>query len=117
HAMDSLAQARDWMLLLGQKSAEERVATFLLRMAERQADTGCAKRAHESVANGTTIDVPITRAQIAAYLGLTIETVSRRLTALRDAKLIALQSSRSITLLDVPALQRTAGRLMDADCG
>lgn len=108
HSLSALAEAREWMLLLGQKTAEERVVTFLLRTAERQADFGCTHMPRKPVIDGTVIRIPITRAQIAAYLGLTIETVSRRLTALRDANLIEFDNSRMVRLCEVETLRRIA---------
>ena len=107
-SLAALQDAREWMLLLGQKTAGERVATFLLRIAERQAEAGCA---HDRAAlkDGDRVEIPITRAQIAAYLGLTIETVSRRLTALRDAHVVDLDGSRTARLLSIAQLRAAAG--------
>jgi CRP-like cAMP-binding protein len=90
---DDLTIAQDHMLLLGRKSAEERVATFLLQLAARAS----AER---------TIDLPMSRQDIADYLGLTIETVSRTLTQLKGKAAIELPSSRQIRLCDRAALQR-----------
>lgn len=99
-----LDQARDWMLLLGQKDATERVATFLLRLADR---SGCAGGG----ANGAPaeFELPITRADIAAALGLTIETVSRKLTSLRKAGIIGIRSTRHVSVLDPARLRAAAG--------
>ncbi len=68
-ATRSLRQAQDHMLLLGRRSAQERVAAFLLDVDLRLGGTG-------------TFDLPMTRRDIADYLGLTIETVSRTITQL-----------------------------------
>lgn len=73
-AATELAAAQQQMLLLGRKNAHERVASFVLQLAERQATK-----------DGQRIDVPMTRTDIADHLGLTIETVSRTLTSLRKA--------------------------------
>ncbi len=98
YAFRALRDARDWMLLLGQKTASERVATFLLRLAQRQADVGCGHHEGPPLTDGARVDIPITRAQIAAYLGVTIETVSRRLTSLREAGTISFDETRIIRI-------------------
>jgi len=90
---DRLQLAQDHMLLLGRKNAEERVASFLLQMADRAA----AER---------TLDLPMSRQDIADYLGLTIETVSRTLTQLEGKAAIELPSSRRVCLCNRAALQR-----------
>jgi CRP/FNR family nitrogen fixation transcriptional regulator len=83
-------------VLLLIKSAQERVASFLLEMAER----GPASNA---------IELPMSRQDIADYLGLTIETVSRTLTALETAAAIALPTSRRVVLRNRVALNRLNG--------
>jgi len=90
---NNLELAQDHMLLLGRKNAEERVASFLLQMADRAA----AER---------TVDLPMSRQDIADYLGLTIETVSRTLTQLEGKATIELPSSRRVCLCNRAALQR-----------
>jgi CRP/FNR family nitrogen fixation transcriptional regulator len=92
-ARGELHRAHDHMLLLGRKSAQERIAAFLLEMAER---------ADES----DTIELPMSRLDIADYLGLTIETVSRTFTHLENAAAIALPSTRRIRLCNKAALSR-----------
>ena len=82
-----LEQLQDHMVLLGRKSAVERVAAFLLEMAER-------------APAGDGLDLPMSRTDIADYLGLTIETVSRTLTQLERDGMIALPTSRHIVLHD-----------------
>jgi CRP-like cAMP-binding protein len=91
-----LHRMRERMLLLI-KSAHERVASFLLEMASRGSSTGPA------------IDLPMSRQDIADYLGITIETVSRTFTALEAAATIELPTSRQIVLRDRPALNRLNG--------
>jgi CRP/FNR family nitrogen fixation transcriptional regulator len=86
-----LEKLQDQVLLLGRKSALERVAAFLLEMVQRKP-------------NGTAVDLPMSRNDIADYLGLTIETVSRTLTQLERTKAIALPSSRHIVLCNQSAL-------------
>jgi CRP-like cAMP-binding protein len=86
-----LAHAQSRMLLLGRMTAPERVASFLLEMSERRD----AQRA---------FDLPMSRLDIADYLGLTIETVCRALTALKRAGTIAIPNSHRIELCDRRAL-------------
>ena len=80
-------------LLLLIKSARERVASFLLEMAER-------------VPAGDSIELPMIRQDIADYLGLTIETVSRTLSSLERCAVIEVPNTRQIVLRNRPALQR-----------
>jgi CRP/FNR family nitrogen fixation transcriptional regulator len=90
---ERLEHAEEHMLLLGRKTAEERVASFLLEMAGR-------------VDGGSVIQLPMSRQDIADYLGLTIETVSRTFTQLESKAAIELPSSRRVTLRNRGALQR-----------
>lgn len=76
-ASSELAAAQEQMLLLGRKSARERVATFLLALARRQ-----------QAAGNTVVALPMSRHDIADYLGLTIETVSRAIQAANGEGLI-----------------------------
>ncbi len=103
--LTELDRARHWMLLLGRKSASERMASFLLEMSERLAPQGCA------VAEGAldTMALPFGRQQIADILGLTIETVSRQLTSLKNAGVVELPSRREITIINRSLLSHMAG--------
>jgi len=87
-----LSRVQDHILLLI-KTAQERVAGFLLEMAERASNDGA-------------LELPMSRQDIADYLGLTIETVSRTLTTLENAAAIELPSSRRIVLRNRSALSR-----------
>ena len=80
-------------ILLLIKSAQERVAGFLLEMAERIKSTN-------------EVELPMSRQDIADYLGLTIETVSRTLTILENSAAISLPTSRRIVLRNRAALRR-----------
>jgi CRP/FNR family nitrogen fixation transcriptional regulator len=86
-----LQRAQSHMLLLGRKNAQERIAAFLLDMAVRLNAQG-------------SIQLPMSRQDIADYLGLTIETVSRTLTQLERAGVISIPVSRRIVLRDRLAL-------------
>lgn len=87
-----LQRAQDHVMLLV-KTAQERVAGFLLEMSKRSRGTD-------------DINLPMSRQDIADYLGLTIETVSRSLTQLEHAAAIALPSSRHIVLCNRKTLSR-----------
>lgn len=87
-----LHRVQDHILLLI-KTAQERVAGFLLEMADR-------------VSGGNAVELPMSRQDIADYLGLTIETVSRTLTQLENAAAISVPSSRHIVLRNRAALTR-----------
>jgi len=82
----ALAVARTRILSLARKSAQEKIAGFLLDMALRASATGC----RATPGGPITFDLPLTRGQIADVLGLTIETVSRQMTRLKAAGVIAL---------------------------
>ncbi|MEO1641618.1 MAG: Crp/Fnr family transcriptional regulator [Pseudomonadota bacterium] len=99
--LDELQLARDWMVLLGRKTAEERVATFLLHVAQKMRNSGCGPL--------DTFDLPLGRADIADYIGLTIETVSRQISKLRKAGIIALDGAKSVTYVDYEGLKERAG--------
>ncbi len=100
-----LDRARAWMLLLGCKSASEKIATFLLDMSQRLEQSGCAPR----IGPARLFTLPFSRQQVADVLGLTIETVSRQLTRLKAEGVVALPSRREVEIIDRDALQRLAG--------
>jgi CRP/FNR family transcriptional regulator len=93
-----LVEARDQMVLLGQRSAEEKVAAFLVKWRDRLAQTGPAP---------AITPLPMSRLDIADYLGLTIETVSRTFTKMeRDGVLEIVQGG--IRLTDVARAEALA---------
>ncbi|AHE54222.1 hypothetical protein NX02_12620 [Sphingomonas sanxanigenens DSM 19645 = NX02] len=102
--LQTLNEARNRMLTLARKSASERVAGFLLDMEVRAASAGC----RATPTGPATFDLSLTRGQIADVLGLTIETVSRQLTKLKEAGLIRLPGGRAITISNRDALERRA---------
>lgn len=107
-ALDELDAAREWMLLLGRKSAREKIASFLSVLARRDA----ALRASKDI---MAIEVPLTREEMADYLGLTLETVSRQMSALRREGIIVTSGKRGVTIPDFAALQQAAGDDLDGD--
>ena len=104
--LGELDRTRRWMLLLGRKSASEKLASFLLEMAERLVEPGCQISFDRPK---RTLTLPFSRQQIADVLGLTIETVSRQFTRLKDEGIIGLPSRREVVILDHEALVAEAG--------
>ncbi|HKY95413.1 MAG TPA: helix-turn-helix domain-containing protein [Kiloniellales bacterium] len=98
-ASDEFSAAQDQMLLLARKTALERIANFLVIVARR---TGATREAEE-------IELPMSRLDIADFLGLTIETVCRVLTKLKTEGLIALPSPHRVGLIELAQLRRLAG--------
>jgi CRP/FNR family transcriptional regulator len=97
-----LDEARDWMVTLGRKTALEKVASFLLLIARHIDPTADPKQ------KSVTFDLPLTRADIADFLGLTIETVSRNLTKLRTRRIIELPRVHSLIIVDIDCLEALA---------
>jgi CRP/FNR family transcriptional regulator len=100
--LKELDEARDWMLTLGRKSAAEKVASFLYLIATH-ADP------EQPVEDGpVTIDLPMKRSDIADFLGLTIETISRQMTNLRKRGLIDIKDRRTVIIDDLSRLRAMA---------
>ncbi len=97
-ASSELAAAQEQMLLLGRKTARERLATFLLAIAERQ---------HRG--DREPVELLMSRSDIADYLGLTIETVSRTLSTMRRVGAITLDGKSRVYIPDRDALRSIAG--------
>jgi len=95
HASRTINSARDHALLLGRKGAGERVAAFLLWISERFV------RAQD-------FNLPMSRADIADYLGLTIESVSRAFTEMERRCAIDLPTSRHVVMRNRPSLAMAA---------
>jgi CRP/FNR family transcriptional regulator len=107
-SLQALHRSRTRMMQMGHKSAAARIADFLVSMAERLADctTGTCAFA-----------LPMSRRDIGDSLGLTIETVSRQLTELREAGLLRTEGRSWVAISDVGALARIAGRTGEATNG
>lgn len=103
--LTELDRARHWMLLLGRKTAPEKIASFLLEMSLRLADEGCSA----PLGPTQSFTLPFGRQQIADILGTTIETVSRQLTRLERDGVIALPSRRDVEIRDRARLEMLAG--------
>ncbi len=96
---NEIAAAHDHMLLLGRKTARERVASLLVQMAAKE---------HCGNVHKPCVKLAMTRAEMADYLGLTMETVSRTLSTFRRTGLILAQSPDQLLLLRLDALRRIA---------
>jgi CRP/FNR family transcriptional regulator len=102
--LDELDAAREWMLVLGRKTAREKIASLLSIIARRDAILRPRGKNSPSV-----FDLPLTREAMADYLGLTLETVSRQVSALRKDGVIALEGKRHVTVPDLNRLLKEAG--------
>lgn len=100
NTLDELDAAQEWMLLLGRKTAEEKVASFLVMVARRMQSVGCHAAGHV-----TRFELPLSRAEIADFLGLTIETVSRQFTRLKNDGHIAIEGARTVVVQDMDRLR------------
>lgn len=96
----ALRQARDNQMILGRLAPVEKLASFLLALSARAAE-------HKLSANP--LSLPMSRTDIADYLGLTIETVSRSFTKLRNTGMIRLPDPQTVELMDMRALEAVAG--------
>lgn len=102
--LDELDAARDWMLLLGRKTAREKVASFLMLIHKRTLQPDGA-----ALGSDLRLELPLTREIMATYLGLTIETVSRQITALRKDGLIETDGKKVIVIRDLIGLMSESG--------
>lgn len=105
--MDELDASREWLFLLGRKTAKEKVATFLCMLARR----GAASKTDQAPTNedSVRVDIPLSRDDMSDYLGLTIETVSRQMSALRKAGVIVFDEARMITVPSMADLLAESG--------
>jgi len=94
--LEQLGKVHGRLMLLGRKTAEEKLATFLLEMLDR-------------VPHANAIDLTMSRTDIADYLGLTIETVSRTFSTLKHEDVIALPSAQHVVILDRDTLEAMSG--------
>ncbi len=104
-ASDSLDQARDWMIVLGKLGAMEKVSRFLLWLC-RQEHASCRRGMRPSP--GPVVHILLKREEIAGFLGMTIETVSRNMSKLKTDGIIELLDAKSIRILDADRLRNLA---------
>jgi len=105
-ALDELQAAREWMVLLGRKTAREKIATFLEMIVRRSTVAGQSSQEYV---------LPLTREEIANFLGLTLETVSRQLSQLKKDGVVSFSNRRQFVVTDLSALHDASGD--DADGG
>lgn len=101
-ALDELEASRNWLTVLGRKTAREKIASFFVMLSERAARL-------QGAAVVASVTLPVTREQMADQLDLTMETVSRQLTALRSDGVLVPQGPRLFDLPDPDALRAAAG--------
>jgi CRP/FNR family transcriptional regulator len=94
-----LENARNQIAVLNRRSAIEKLAAFILELHRRQGECG-------------SVEIPLSRTDIADFLGLTIETVSRNLTKLRTRRIIELPRIHSLVIIDLERLEALA----DGEC-
>jgi CRP/FNR family nitrogen fixation transcriptional regulator len=90
-AVRSLSRTQNHLMVLGRRNANERMAALLLDLNERQG-------------GGAVVHLPMQRNDIADYLGITFETVSRILRCLKDQRIVKLHAVNEIEILDHEAL-------------
>ena len=105
-ALDELNAAREWMVLLGRKTAREKIATFLEMVVRRSTIP------NQAVAQ---YSLPLTREEIANFLGLTLETISRQLSAMKKDGIVEFEGRRNFFIKNLAALHEASGD--DADGG
>ncbi len=101
-AFESITRLQRRMVILGRSSALEKVSAFILEMADRS-----------NIVPPSPVSLPMSRYDIADYLGLAVETVSRALTELRRRRAIAFRGVRQFRICDRGALQQLAQKLTD----
>lgn len=107
---EELDLAREWMFVLGRKTAQEKVASLLLLMAHH-----LAREPATDATGGKAVEfeIPLSRTEMAEYLGLTIETVSRQVSNLKGRGVIAMRGARVVTVSDLGTLQEWSERSQD----
>lgn len=105
-ALSKIDAAHDWMVLLGRKTAAEKVASLLYLLATRGAPDQERLRAGDPAPS---FRLHLKREEMASFLGLTYETVVRQIKSLSKAGIICLDGKREFCVPDLHALQRAAG--------
>ncbi|MGB7244170.1 MAG: Crp/Fnr family transcriptional regulator [Sulfitobacter sp.] len=106
--LDELDAAREWMLVLGRKTAREKISSLLITFARRDLNAG-----GKAPFGSQVFTLPLTREAMSNYLGLTLETVSRQVSALKRDGVILVESNRQVTVPDMARLVAEAGDYSD----
>ena len=99
-ASNELAQAQAHLMLLGRKTATERITSVLLALVDRNG---------KNQPEGVTIELPMTRYDLADFTGLSVETVSRTFSKFRKQGLFSMPTARSIIIHDIGQLEQFSG--------
>ena len=102
--MDELDAAREWMLLLGRKTAREKIASLIYMIGLKA--KALSKKSNQ---NDFEFTLPLTRETLSDYIGLTTETVSRQITALRNDRIIFTKGQRQFIIPDFLRLLEETG--------
>lgn len=104
-AWKDLEEARNWLLALGRKSALEKVASFLALIATRSQDDEQVREGR-ALRNELVIELPLSKSELADFLGLTLETVSRKFTELRKKRVLEPIDRRTVMVHNLSQLKR-----------
>jgi CRP/FNR family transcriptional regulator len=104
-ALDQLDTAREWIFTLGRKTAQEKMASLLLLIAEQLAGPGKHRPCEEA---GLELDLPLSRTEMGDCLGLAHETVSRELRELKEKGVVATRGRRTLILPHLGMLEHLA---------
>lgn len=104
HVSDELEKAQEWIMLLGRMTAEQKIAAFLLSVMRGK---GMQFPNAGGASGDLLVELPLSRTEVADYLGLTIETVSRQIARLRERGVITVGASRTMIIHRPDALEAT----------
>lgn len=102
--LEDLDRARNWMTVLGRRSAIEKIAYFIVRIVQKSGARVC-----ENGSIPVDLEVTITREKMGMFLGLTTETVCREMARLEDDGILRARKMRTIRILDYRGLEAIAG--------
>lgn len=107
--LSQMENLHEHTVLLGRKSALERVSTFLMGLVPNRGGHGCEGPVEEGQSDTRTVELSMTRQEIADYLGLTIETVSRVISQLKRRGLIKVEKQDSIHISNICGICQLTG--------